>query len=204
MTLWAIVPVKPLRRGKSRLANVLSEDERTLLNYTLLSNTLRTLAEVPEIDQVMVVSSDPAALALAREYQARTVQEDGKPGLTTAMRRATVIAQMYAAHDLLIIPADLPLISKTDIQEFISHAGKPPVIVIAPDRHSDGTNALFMRPAGVIEFRSGSGSFKHHIQQAQKKGVRVEICQLSSFELDLDRPEDLDLLKQIEAMKLEP
>ena len=175
MALWAIVPVKPLRRGKSRLSQVLSEDERTLLNFTMLGNTLRTLAEVPEIDQVLVVSSDPSALALAREYKARTVQEDGKPGLNTALRRATVIAQMYAAHDLLIIPADLPLITKADIQAFISHAGKSPVIVIAPDRHSDGTNALYMSPAGIIEYRSGAGSFKHHIQQAQKKGSRVEV-----------------------------
>ncbi len=204
MSLWAIVPVKPLRRGKSRLSKVLSEDERTLLNFTMLGNTLRALTENPEIDQIMVVSSDPTALSLAREYQARTVQEDGKPGLTTALRRATAVAQMYAAQDLLIIPADLPLITKEDIQEFIRHAGKPPVIVIAPDRHADGTNALYMSPAGIIEYRSGPGSYKNHIQQAQKKGVRVEVCQLSSFELDLDKPEDLDLLKQIEAMKLEP
>jgi len=204
MTLWAIVPVKPFRRGKSRLSDVLSEDERALLNYTLLGNTLRTLSDVSEIDQILVVSSDPAALALAREYQARTVQEDGHPGLNTALRRATIVAQMYSAHDILILPADLPLISKADIQAFLQHAGKPPVIVIAPDRRSDGTNALYMSPAGVIEYKYGAGSFAHHIQQAQKKGVRVEVCQLSSLGLDLDLPEDLDLLKQIEAMKIEP
>jgi 2-phospho-L-lactate guanylyltransferase (CobY/MobA/RfbA family) len=61
-----------------------------------------------------------------------------------------------------------------------------------------------MSPAGVIEFKFGAGSYAHHIQQAQKKGVRVEVCQLSSLRLDLDLPEDLDLLKQIEAMKIEP
>jgi 2-phospho-L-lactate guanylyltransferase len=204
MTLWAIVPVKPLRRSKSRLSNVLSEDERALLNYTMLGNTLRTLTEIPEIDQILVVSSDPAALALAREYHARTVQEDGHPGLNTALHRATVVAQMYTANEVLILPADLPLIAKSDIQSFISHAGKPPEIVIAPDRHSDGTNALYMNPAGVIEYKYGSGSYEHHIQQARKKGVRVEVCELSSLGLDLDVPEDLDLLKQIEAMKLEP
>jgi 2-phospho-L-lactate guanylyltransferase (CobY/MobA/RfbA family) len=52
MTLWAIVPVKPLRRGKSRLSGVLSEEERTYLNYSMLGSTLRTLAQVKEIDQV--------------------------------------------------------------------------------------------------------------------------------------------------------
>ena len=54
MTLWAIVPVKPLRRGKSRLSGMLSEDERTLLNQELLEHTLKTLSSLKELDQVLV------------------------------------------------------------------------------------------------------------------------------------------------------
>ncbi len=204
MGLWAIVPVKPLRRGKSRLAGVLSEDERALLNFTMLSTTLRTLREVEEIEQILVVSRDPAALSLAREFNARTVQEDGQPELNTALQRATVVAQMYAAQEILILPADLPLLSVGDIHRILQHAKHPPVVVISPDRRNDGTNALYMNPAGIIEYRYGPGSFQHHVEQARMKGVRVEICQLSTLSLDLDLPEDLDLLKQIEAMQIEP
>ena len=64
MTIWAIVPVKPLRRGKSRLAGRLSEDERAKLNSLLLAHTLKTLTETPDIDEVLVVSRDPKALAV--------------------------------------------------------------------------------------------------------------------------------------------
>jgi 2-phospho-L-lactate guanylyltransferase (CobY/MobA/RfbA family) len=46
MTLWAIVPVKPLRRGKSRLAGTLSETERAELNQKLLEQTLTTLSSL--------------------------------------------------------------------------------------------------------------------------------------------------------------
>lgn len=204
MGLWVIVPVKPLRRGKSRLASVLSEDERALLNFTMLSNTLRTLREVEEIEQVLVVSRDPAALSLAREFKARTVQEDGQPELNTALQRATVLAQMYAAQEILILPADLPLLSVSDIRRILQYAKNPPVVVISPDRRNDGTNALYMNPGGIIEYRYGPGSFHQHVEQARIKGVRVEICQLSTLSLDLDLPEDLDLLKQIEAMQIEP
>ncbi len=70
MTLWAIVPVKPLRRGKSRLASVLTQDERTDLNQRLLVHTVDTLRSLPEIEHVLVVSRDPAALALARNHGA--------------------------------------------------------------------------------------------------------------------------------------
>ncbi len=204
MGLWAIVPVKPLRRGRSRLASVLSEDERTLLNFTLLSSTLKTLTEVPEIDQVLVVSRDPAALALARDYQARTVQEDGQPDLNTALERATVVAQLYSAQEILVLPADLPLLSRKDIQRIVQMGAKPPVVVIAPDRRNDCTNALYLNPAGIIQYRFGPKSFQQHLEEARSKGVRSEVCQLSTLGLDLDLPEDLDLLKQIEALKIEP
>ena len=40
MSLWAIVPVKPLRRGKSRLAGALTEEERATLNQELLQRKL--------------------------------------------------------------------------------------------------------------------------------------------------------------------
>lgn len=202
MSLWAIIPVKPLRRGKSRLAGVLSEDERALLNFTMLGNTLRTLTKVPQVNQILVVSRDPAALSLAREFGARTVLEDGNPGLNTALRRATAVAQIYSAQDILVLPADLPLIRIEDIQALIEMGQKPPVMVIAPDRRMDGTNALFLSPPGMIDYRFGVGSFQHHIQQAQKQGMRVEVFHSPSFGLDLDIPEDLEILKQIESLQV--
>jgi 2-phospho-L-lactate guanylyltransferase len=81
MALWAIVPVKPLRRGKSRLSEVMSVDEREDLNEFLLAHTIQEISAVPDIENVLVVSRDPAALALARDMGARTVQENGSPGL---------------------------------------------------------------------------------------------------------------------------
>jgi 2-phospho-L-lactate guanylyltransferase len=203
MSLWAIIPVKPLRRGKSRLAGVLSEEERTVLNITLLENTLRTLKQVQEIDQILVVSRDTGALALARDFKARTVQE-GKPGLNTALKRATIVAQAYAAQDVMILPADLPLINVEDIRTLIGYLIKPPVVVVAPDRRNDGTNALLVSPAGSIDYMYGVGSFKKHVDQAKVKGMRVEVCNLQSFALDLDIPEDLELLNQIQSVKIRP
>lgn len=194
MTLWAIVPVKPLRRGKSRLAGALSEDERTHLNQLLLEHTLTTLAGLKEIEQVLVVSRDPHALAIAREHGARTVRENGSPHLNTALTRATVIAQVYASRGVLVLPADLPLITRDDILALIARAAGPPVVVIAPDRHKKGTNALLISPANLIEYNFGDDSFKRHCDRARKAGARLEIVSLPSLALDLDLPEDLALL----------
>ncbi len=194
MTMWAIVPVKPLRRGKSRLAGVLSEEERTALNNYLLAHTLDTLKATQEIEQVLVVSRDPAALALSREHGARTVLENGTPQLNIALTRATIVAKNYSTSGVLIIPADLPLITPQDIRSMLEFIHDPPVVVVAPDRHRLGTNALLVCPVGLIQYDFGPGSFERHCDRARQVGARLEICELPSLALDVDLPEDLDLV----------
>jgi 2-phospho-L-lactate guanylyltransferase len=198
MTLWAIIPVKPLRRGKSRLAGALSEDERTQLNRTLLEHTLKTLSGIRELEEVLVISRDPQALTIARNHGARTVREDGQPELNTALKRATVIAQVYATRGVLVLPADLPLITREDVLTLIQHADAPPVVVIAPDRHGKGTNALLMSPSGLIEYDFGENSFQRHCDRVRESGARLEIVDLPSLGLDLDVPEDLEIIRNLE------
>jgi 2-phospho-L-lactate/phosphoenolpyruvate guanylyltransferase len=198
MTLWAIVPVKPLRRGKSRLAGTLTEDERTELNRALLHHTLETLTGLKEVDKVLVVSRDPNALTIAREHGARTVQEDGQPHLNTALQRATVVAQVYATRGVLILPADLPLVTREDIQVLLDRAVRPPVVVIAPDRHRRGTNALLISPAGLIEYDFGENSFQRHRERAIHAGARIEVVESPTLGLDLDVPEDFEIIKSLE------
>ena len=199
MTLWAIVPVKPLRRGKSRLAGTLSDDERDPLNEDLLAHTLQTLTNLKELEQVLVVSRDPHALTLARNYGARTVREDGQPHLNTALQRATILARVYATRGVLVLPADLPLLSRDDVLALIERASNPPVVVIAPDRHERGTNALLISPAGLIQYDFGEGSYQRHCERAQKAGARLEVVRLPSLELDLDLPEDLELINKMKV-----
>lgn len=204
MTLWAIVPVKPLRRGKSRLAGALSEDERTELNRALLRHTLKTLSELKELEEVLVISRDPQALTFARNYGARTVREDGQPELNTALKRATVIAQVYATRGVLVLPADLPLVSREDVLALIERAVDPPVVVIAPDRHEKGTNALLISPSGLIEYDFGENSFQRHCELVKKSGARLEVLNLPTLGLDLDLPEDLELIRKLELIKSAP
>jgi 2-phospho-L-lactate guanylyltransferase len=191
-----------LKRGKSRLAGILTEEERTQLNQDLLEKTLKTLSELKELDQVLVVSRDTHALTIARNYGARTVQEDGQPHLNTALARATVVAQLHATRGILVLPADLPLLTPEDVLVLIDRAIQAPVVVIAPDRHRKGTNALLMVPPGLIEYDFGDGSFERHCERARQAGARLEIVELPSLALDLDLPEDLEMVRKLETSKV--
>ena len=202
MTIWAIVPVKPLRLGKSRLSGVLTDDERAVLNRMFLEQTLDVLRNTPTISQTLVISRDPAALAIARELGARTVLEDGNPNLNSALTRATMLARNYATRGVLVLPADLPLLTKEDLTSFLGHINKAPCVVITPDRHENGTNAMLMSPGGLIKYDFGPGSFARHCDLARQASARLEIVRNEHIELDLDTPADLTLLKSIENSKI--
>jgi 2-phospho-L-lactate guanylyltransferase len=193
MTLWAIVPIKPLNLGKSRLASVLTQQERMNLNSHFLTHTLETLNAIPGIEHVLVISRDQKALALARDHGARTIQEDGNSQLNVALARATFVAEKYATRGVLILPVDLPLITPEDVSNLIEKAKDPPVVVVAPDRHHLGTNALLVCPTGIIQYAFGPGSFELHCERARQAGARLEIVDFPGLELDIDLPEDLEL-----------
>lgn len=197
MSMWAIVPVKPLRNGKSRLSGVLSDEARIELNISLLGHTLEVLSQVDEIDNILVVSRDQTVLSIAHEMGAVTIMEDGTAQLNPALQMATNVANLNNPQSVLILPADLPLLQPVDVKYINSKAVNPPVVVIAPDRHRSGTNALLLRPLGLIEYSFGPDSFQKHCEKALAAEARVEICKIPSVELDLDLPEDLELLNSM-------
>jgi 2-phospho-L-lactate guanylyltransferase len=79
----------------------------------------------------------------------------------------------------------------------IKETGTPPEMIIAPDSRYDGTNCMIISPPGQIDYAFGPGSFKKHMEQAQKYGYRTVVIVRQSLQLDLDVPEDLDTLESI-------
>jgi 2-phospho-L-lactate guanylyltransferase len=120
--------------------------------------------------------------------------EHGMPQLNLALTRATLVARHHAARGVLILPADLPLLTKEDVIAMIDKAKYPPVVVIAPDRRRQGTNGLLVYPPGLIPYEFGPNSFERHCENTRMTGTRLEICELPSLALDMDLPEDLHLV----------
>ena len=117
MSLWAIIPVKPFNIGKSRLSHVLSVKKRILLNSTLMSQTIRVLKAVSEIHHIIVVSRDSSVLALARQFDVKTIQEEGMIDLNRALKRAALFARSQTADAIIVIPSDLPLMLYTYLHQ---------------------------------------------------------------------------------------
>ncbi|MBM4424961.1 MAG: 2-phospho-L-lactate guanylyltransferase [Chloroflexi bacterium] len=193
MSVWAIVPVKPFREAKSRLASLLSADERAALSRDFLAHTLDVLLAVKEIKQTLVVSRDTAALQLARKHGAHTVTESGAPELNAALTRATDVAVSFGADGVLVLPSDLPLLAPDDVLTLLAANGSPECVSVAPDRRDDGTNALFMRPPRLIPYAFGPQSFSRHVAVARERGLCIDVRRTDALALDVDLPEDLEI-----------
>lgn len=197
MSIWAIIPVKPLNRAKSRLSHVLSPEERQQLAEMMFRRVLEVVRTVPQIMGTLVVSRDSKAIGIARDYGARTVQESGTPELNLALMRATQVIMRWKVTATLILPADLPLIAGEDIAGMIEMGQTDRSVVIATDKHEDGTNAMLLRPPGLIEYAYGPGSYRRHIELARAAGATVKTYHSERLSLDIDMPDDLKSYREL-------
>ncbi|NTV36896.1 MAG: 2-phospho-L-lactate guanylyltransferase [Anaerolineaceae bacterium] len=200
MCVWAIVPVKPLNEGKSRLANILSIEERKKISIFMLEHTIHVLRDVRKIDQVLIVSRDPEVISFSMSLSVRTIVEDKVLGLNPALNKAVSIAQAHNVSGVLILPADLPLITPDVIGELLGARKNGCEIRLSPDNRLQGTNAVFMDPPGILEFQFGDGSFFRHKKQAEEKGIFLQTVINEKIGLDLDLPEDYILLQKMRAI----
>ncbi len=192
MRIWTIMPVKPLVRAKSRLADVLTPDQREKLALQMMVHNIELLNTIPSIAGILVISRDTKVLSVAREYGVNTVQESGQPELNQALLRATELLRSWAVDALLILPTDIPLLDVEDIEEIL-HLGRfPGTVVIAPDYERNGTNALLVNPPGVIRYGYGEGSFARHVSYAELAGVTCHVYESERVALDVDTPTDLE------------
>ncbi|MEL6270635.1 MAG: 2-phospho-L-lactate guanylyltransferase, partial [Chloroflexota bacterium] len=162
MSVWVLIPVKPLTRAKSRLSEVLTAEQRTHLAEATLRKTLSVVTQLPQVAGVLVISRDGRVLSLAREMGVHTVQESGAPELNNALMRATQVLAGWRADAVLILPSDMPLINVEDLTQIIRLGQNNNAVVIATDDRQDGTNALFVRPPGMFSYAYGESSFSVH------------------------------------------
>ncbi|MCC6615899.1 MAG: 2-phospho-L-lactate guanylyltransferase [Anaerolineae bacterium] len=194
--IWAIIPVKPLANAKSRLAPALTPAQRQQLAEHMFRHVLKISTSVPQLAGTLVISRDNKALAIAREYGAKTVQESGAPEMNAALMRATSLIARWRGSGVLILPADLPLLATEDVVSMVEMGDELYTMVIATDQVRDGTNAMLVRPPGLMEYGYGPGSFDRHIERGKAAGAMVHIYESERLQLDIDLPEDLDVYAQ--------
>ena len=194
--LVAVVPVRGLPAGKRRLAAQLDIDERNGLVRAMLDDVLAALVTAESVDRIVIASRDAAA----RDEAARLdVEFLDQTDLKLGYNRAVAFAQgaLAASDAILIVPADVPLVTPDAIDLMVSTAPDGPAVVVAP-AHNGGTNGLFLRPPDIIAPQFGPSSARAHAQSAAsagEAGVPFREARIDVWAFDLDTPADLRWLQ---------
>jgi len=185
-----LIPVKNLSAAKQRLAAVLDQPARTELAQAMLHDVVAAIALWTRRPACALVTGDPFAIELARQYDFEIISDSTNPGETGAIEMATQICVERGINSTLVIPADIPLIQASELEQILKDAPAEGS-VLAPAADGRGTNAAFRRPANLFALRFGNDSFKPHLAAAQATGKPCIVLQLPGVAIDVDNPEDL-------------
>jgi 2-phospho-L-lactate guanylyltransferase len=174
------VPFK-LDNAKSRLAPALAPEERRLLAFAMLRDVLRTVSDFG----IVTILSRPGLDASEVGYDAEILESN--LGLNDALNAfiAGEASRGWPA-EILIVMADLALLTKNDIAGILSCQGD---VVLCPGR-GGGTNMILIRNPKFRTCYQGL-SFPKHLDYASQAGL--DVCVFESFRAgsDIDYPEDL-------------
>ncbi len=193
-TLVGVLPLNALDRAKSRLAGVLTPEERRTLALWLAGRTLAALRVSGVVERIAVVSPDLDALAWAAAEGAEPLAQPGR-GLNAGLALARAWATRLDAGALLIALGDLPLLTGDEVRRFVAMGRlHKRLVTLAPDRARDGTNLLLARPPDLAPLAYGRGSFARHRRLARRAEAPTLLFRSPGVAFDVDQPADLDEL----------
>jgi 2-phospho-L-lactate guanylyltransferase len=178
MIRWqALVPIKQGGNGKSRLADMLSQEERNELSLRMARHVMAELGRCEGISDITILSTERP------DWWYGSWVPDAGRGLNSEINGWR---QTRGADAILIIHADLPLLQAQDVRHLLEMA-EAEGIALATDRVGEGSNALAIADGRPFKFRFGPGSRALHA--AQSSGMTV--IRRTSLSADIDTPDDL-------------
>lgn len=189
----AVIPVKRLATAKGRLADVLSPEERWNLSLAMLADVRQALLASRWLSGVAIVTSDACVRDVAG---VRVFWDPSDGGLNSALALAAKILAGENAKGMLVIPADLPMLTTEAVDRLC--AGEADV-VLSCDHTGTGTNALLVRPPEAIEFQFGNKSRGCHRVEVQRSGLSIIEMTIPEVAQDVDDFDDLLRLTFLEG-----
>lgn len=186
MNTLVIVPVRGTTGSKSRLARLFDDHQRMQLMWTMARHVV---AQVPSRVDLAVITRNVPGVELQIPGVRVIEQAPDAVGLNGSLQQALRLAQAERYRDMLMLPADLPLVSSQEIELLLLEEGD---IVIGGDRDQNGTNSIRVptRLAGRFRFGMGQGSFHHHLAESRSLGMIPLTVYQPGLAHDLDTPDD--------------
>lgn len=175
-----VVPYKP-NGAKSRLAGILTPEERRLLALAMLKDVLDAVLGQ---SYATVLSRPGLDIAdVGRDVEILESDLELNDALNSFL---DAHARLGWHSDILIVTADLALLTEKDVVGILNCQGD---VVLCPGR-GGGTNMILLRSPQFRTCYRGL-SFPEHLLLAKKLGLNVAIFESYRAGCDIDQPEDL-------------
>jgi 2-phospho-L-lactate guanylyltransferase len=192
MRTLAVLPIKRFDAAKHRLAGVLGVGSRGALAQAMFSDVLASLRRAEAIDQIAVVTADPAAQAAAQDERVTVIADALEAGQSAAAEAGVRHAITARFERVLLVPGDTPLLDAGEVDALLRRTERDRTdVTIVPDRHEEGTNALVIAPPDALRPSFGPGSLARHRLAADSSLLSYRVERLDSLSHDVDTPEDL-------------
>jgi 2-phospho-L-lactate guanylyltransferase len=190
--IHALVPVKNLAAGKSRLLPELDDAQRQAMALAMLRDVLEALLAAQRVSRVAVVTPDETVARAAREAGAEAILHL-VPGLNGSLEAGAAALAPKPDDGLLIVLGDVAgaLPEELDVLCCALDSCSGPAIALAPATDG-GTAALLRTPADAIAPHFGADSAKRHREAADQAGVAYAEIPLPSLSIDLDIAADIE------------
>lgn len=191
MSIWALIPVKTFSEAKSRLAGVLTCEQRAELAQAMFRDTFTAISQAQMIDRIAVVTNEPMVREFLRGTDATCI-DDPNQGLNAALAAARDKIRILGARAIAIFPADLPELEAADIDAVVRSWNDTMTAVIVPAHDRFGTNALMHSAQHDFPLCFGPDSFRRHSEAARRCSLAVRSLDLPHVAADCDLPKDID------------
>jgi 2-phospho-L-lactate/phosphoenolpyruvate guanylyltransferase len=185
------VPIKELNFAKQRLSGVTAPQHRARLAVAMATDVLETLRKVQGLTGVMVMTVDAEIKQLAHRLGAIVSDGSARNGHTVVVNAAGAFLEAAGCKAMLTIPADIPLVTATEVERLLSTYAAQPSVTLVASRDGNGTNAALCSPPTALSFAFGPGSFARRIALARGRGLEPRLVYAPGIALDIDTPEDL-------------
>ena len=192
-----LIPIKDPTHAKTRLADLLSPDERRRLAWAMFEDVSRAVRSCSKPDSVVVVTSFEPAIEHARRYGWDVLVEESQASESASIDRASRALLERGFDTVMRLPADLPLVQSEDIDALLSIELHAPAALLVPSREGTGTNAMIRRPPNIFPSRFGPNSLALHREEAARARAQFIVVNNSRIALDIDEPSDLELFVEI-------
>jgi len=181
----AVIPFKR-ENAKTRLSEILSENQRQDLALEMLLDVISALEASGKFNEIEILNSSISSI-MNTDFPANVNILISEKGLNEALNEYLDKLASHNMGEVLIIMADMPLVTKKQIQELTRLTAD---LVIAPGS-GGGTNALLIRKPDKFHVDYYGASFLDHLRIAEEAGLSVDIFDSFMMSTDIDEPRDL-------------